>query len=67
MTRDEGILLNKKFDGTCSSKYIESFSNYIGITVEQFWEQVDKSVNLELFKKIETGKYLPKFEVGIGL
>lgn len=67
MTRDEGIVLNKKFDGTCSSKYIESFSNYIGITVEQFWEQVDKSVNLELFTKIETGKYLPKFEVGIGL
>jgi N-acetyl sugar amidotransferase len=67
MTRDEGIELNKKFDGKCSSKYIESFSNNIGITVEQFWEQVDKSVNLELFTKIETGKYLPKFEVGIGL
>lgn len=67
MTREEGILLTKKFDGTCSPKYIESFSNYIGITVEQFWDQVDKSVNLELFTKQGKGKYSPKFEVGIGL
>jgi N-acetyl sugar amidotransferase len=67
MTREEGITLIKKFDGKCSPKYIESFSNYIGITVEQFWDQVDKSVNLELFTKQGKGKYSPNFEVGIGL
>jgi N-acetyl sugar amidotransferase len=67
MTREEGIELNKKFDGSCSPEYIKSFSNYIGITVDEFWEQVDKSVNLELFTKHGKGKYLPKFEVGIGL
>jgi N-acetyl sugar amidotransferase len=67
MTREEGIELIKKFDGSCSPEYIKSFSNYIGITVDEFWEQVDKSVNLELFTKQGKGKYLPKFEVGIGL
>ena len=67
ISREEGIELNKKYDGSCSPKYIESFSNYIGITVDDFWKQVDKSVNLELFTKQGKGKYLPKFEVGIGL
>lgn len=67
ISREEGIELNKKYDGSCSPEYIESFSNYIGITVDDFWEQVDKSVNLELFTKQGKGKYLPKFEVGIGL
>jgi N-acetyl sugar amidotransferase len=67
ITREEGIELNKKFDGTCSLEYIESFSNYIGISIDEFWKQVDKSVNLELFTKQGLGKYLPKFKVGIGL
>jgi hypothetical protein len=67
ISREEGIELNKKYDGSCSPQYIKSFSNYIGITVDEFWEHVDKSVNLELFTKQDQGKYLPKFEVGIGL
>jgi N-acetyl sugar amidotransferase len=67
ITREDGILLNKKFDGKCSPRYIESFSNYIGITVEDFWKQVDLSVNTELFIKHGLGNYEPKFKVGIGL
>lgn len=67
MTREEGIILNTKYDGKCSDAYIKSFSDYIGITVEEFWQQVDKSVNTELFVKEGLGKYKPKFEVGVGL
>ena len=67
MTRDEGIVLNEKYDGTCSEKYIETFCDYIGITMEEFWENVDKSVNTELFVKEGAGKYKPKFKVGSGL
>ncbi|MGI8892276.1 MAG: N-acetyl sugar amidotransferase [Bacteroidia bacterium] len=67
MTREEGIELNKKFDGKCSPKYIQSFSKYIDITLEQFWQQVDKNVNTELFEKKSLGEYIPKFEVGVGL
>lgn len=67
MTRDEGIALNEKYDGTCSEKYIESFSRYIGISVDDFWRQVDQAVNTELFVKEGLGKYTPKFKVGVGL
>jgi len=67
MTRDVGISLCERFDGTCSSQYIESFSAYIGITVQQFWDQVDKSVNKKLFSKEAIGVYKPRFKVGIGI
>jgi N-acetyl sugar amidotransferase len=67
ISRDEGIELVKKYDGTCSDKYIESFSNYIGITVDEFWAHVDKSVNTKLFHKNGLRNYTPKFEVGVGL
>ena len=67
MTREEGILLNEMYDGMCADHYIESFSSYIGISVEDFWQQVDQSVNTELFHKEEVGRYTPKFKVGVGL
>lgn len=67
MTREEGIALNQKYDGACSIDYIKSFSDYIGITVDEFWQQVDKAVNLDLFTKHYIGHYSPKFEVGVGL
>lgn len=67
MTREEGIALTKKYDGACSPKYIKSFSDYIGITVDDFWKQVDKSVNTSLFEKEALGHYTPKFEVGKGI
>jgi N-acetyl sugar amidotransferase len=67
MDRNNGINVCEKFDGSCSEKYIESFSDYIGISVYQFWEQVDKSVNPLLFERIRLGKYKAKFKVGIGL
>jgi N-acetyl sugar amidotransferase len=67
MTRDQGIVLNEKYDGKCADHYIESFVRYIGITVEEFWLQVDKAVNTELFAKEGLGQYRPKFKVGVGL
>lgn len=67
ITREEGINLVQKYDGTCSNKYIKSFSDYIGISVTEFWNQVDASVNLSLFEKQSLGLYKPKFKVGVGL
>jgi N-acetyl sugar amidotransferase len=64
MTRDEAINLVEKYDGKCSEKYIKSFSDYIGISVHEFWEQVNKSVNLDLFYLDSNGKWIPKFKVG---
>ncbi|MFA4870254.1 MAG: N-acetyl sugar amidotransferase [Pedobacter sp.] len=67
MTRDEAITLNKKYDGACSPKYIKSFCDYIDISEAQFWEKVDQSVNKDLFEKDENHRWVPKFEVGVGL
>ena len=67
MTRDEGIELNKKYDGACSPKYIKSFCDYRDITEKQFWEKVDQSVNKDLFERDSENRWVPKFEVGVGL
>jgi hypothetical protein len=67
ISRDEGIALNEKYDGTCADKYINSFCAFIGITVNDFWKHVDKAVNPVLFAKDGIGKYTPKFKVGVGL
>lgn len=66
MTREEGIDLIKKYDGKCGDAYLEEFCKYIDIKLGEFWEVVDKHVNKKLFKKDDnTGKWIPKFEVGI--
>ncbi|MDL2143323.1 N-acetyl sugar amidotransferase [Flavobacterium tructae] len=67
MTREEAIELNKKYDGSCSPKYIKSFCDYINITEKQFWDKVDQSVNKDLFERDGENKWVPKFEVGVGL
>lgn len=64
MTRTEAIYLVEKYDGTCGSEFIDSFTKYIGITTEEFWNHVDNYVNTELFRKNGLGKYERKFEVG---
>ena len=67
ITREQGISLVERFDGSCSDDYIESFCRYIEISAKDFWEQVDKAVNLDLFVKEGLGQYTPKFKVGTGL
>jgi len=67
ISREKGIDLCLKYDGTCAPRYIESFANFIDITVGDFWHHVDRSVNLGLFKKVGVGQYIPKFTVGVGL
>ena len=67
ITRGQGISLVERFDGSCSDEYIQSFCQYIEISIAKFWEQVDKSVNADLFVKEGLGKYTPKFKVGVGL
>ena len=42
MNRNEAIELVKKYDGKCSNEYIEKFCNYIDISKEEFWGNVEK-------------------------
>jgi N-acetyl sugar amidotransferase len=64
MTRQEGIELVELYDGCCGEGYIASFCEFIEITVDQFWETVDRSVNRSLFAKDAKGKWMRKFKVG---
>ena len=55
------------YDDACSPDYIASFSDYIGISVEDFWRQVHASVNRDLFTVHNDGRIERKYEVGVGL
>lgn len=67
MTRAEGITIVERFDGSCGDSYIESFCDYIGISVPEFWKKVHASVNRELFDIVEDGSIRRRFQVGEGL
>lgn len=67
MTREEGIKIVDKYDGSCSNDYIKSFCDYIEITLDQFWKQVRENINLDLFTITSDGKIKKKFKVGTGL
>jgi len=67
MTREAAIALVELYDDACGSNYIESFSEYIGISVSHFWEKVHTSVNPKLFNIQPNGRITRKFKVGVGL
>ena len=67
ISRKEAIKIAENFDGKCSTEIISDFCDYIEITIEDFWNQIDKSVNKKLFERISQGVYIPKFKIGVGL
>lgn len=68
LKRDEAISLVELYDGKCADKYVESFCDFIEISVDEFWRHVDSSiVNKSLFEKVERGIYKKKFIVGVGI
>ena len=52
LTREEGAVLVKRYDGICNDKYVESFCRYVSITVDAFWAQVVKAASPVLFKSV---------------
>lgn len=67
MTREQAIAIVEKYDHACSDEYIESFCDYIDISVDRFWEQVHASLNRDLFTLEADGNISRKFQVGVGL
>ena len=67
MSREQGIRLVEQYDNACAPGYIESFSDYIGISVGEFWQKVYASVNREFFDVHADGRITRKFKVGVGL
>ena len=65
LSRDEAVKLVEQYDGKCDQSYINEFCAYIGITVEEFWQVVDRFVNKKLFQKdVATRKWKSLFKVG---
>lgn len=67
MSRERGIDLVERYDDACSPDYIESFCDYISVSVEEFWVHVHRSVNRDLFDVASDGKVIRRFQVGVGL
>lgn len=65
LSREKAIQLVKAYDGKCGECYIKDVSDYMGITVEEFWRVADRWVNKKLFFKDEDGKWQPKFTIGV--
>lgn len=66
MTRDEGIKLIEKYDGNYPKEKVEEFCRYLGISYTEFWANVDRYVNKDLFRRVSADTYERKFIVGVG-
>lgn len=55
ISRDEGVLLAKKFDGEFPKKYFKDFLNYLSINEDQFEEIVDSWRLDHIWKKTNEG------------
>jgi len=65
VTREEGIKIIDKYDGTCDDSIIQSFCKYVGINEKEFWNIANMWVNQNLFEIKEGHRPIRKFKVGI--
>jgi N-acetyl sugar amidotransferase len=52
ITRDEGIALVKRFDGEFPKQYIEDCCNYMGISMQQYHDTLEKFRTPHLWKRV---------------
>lgn len=57
ITRDEGVMLIKRFDGEFPSLYLNENLEYLGITKERFFEIIDNARPPHLWKKSAQGDW----------
>jgi len=57
MTREKGIELVMKFDGSCHPKYIRRLCDYLEITQEDFERVVDQARDKNIWKKSGPGSW----------
>lgn len=65
--REEAISIVEKYDHCCSDNYIKNFCRYINISKEDFWFNIRKNVNKNLFYIDNKLNIKKKFKVGKGL
>ena len=57
ISREEGLALMNKYDGEFPKKYFQEVLDYMGITVEHYWEIINNSRSPHLWEKID-GKWV---------
>ena len=62
LTREEAVKLVEERDHNVDPKIVEDFCNFTGMTIEEFYEALDKLYNLELFEKNTWGQWRLKKE-----
>ena len=67
MSRETGIELVRQYDHMCSPVYIANYCDYLGISVDLFWDKVRKACDQRLFDINSNGSIVSKFTVGVGL
>ena len=60
ITREQAIELVKKYDGKCDEKYVKQFCNYIKISLDEFWNVVNKFRG-PMWEKDTKGNWKNKF------
>jgi len=63
ITRDEGIMLVKRFDGEYPKVYLEDDLGYMGISQERFIEIIDSARPPHLWKKNSSGQWELKHKI----
>lgn len=66
ITREEAIHFVEKYDGLCDDKYISSFCEYIQITETDFWLNVKRFANRDIFD-LSGSRPVKRFKVGYKL
>jgi len=64
LTREEGIKIVEKYDGLCSDRIIKSYSDYVGISTDEFWNIANNWINTTIFDLRAGQRPVKKFTVG---
>ncbi len=67
MDRATAAGLVRRYDGVCGERIIRRYADYVGITVEEFWDITNQWVNPDLFELIPGARPRPKFTPGVDL
>lgn len=66
-TREEMIPFVEKQDPQLDQGVVDRFCEFIGISPRDFWKNMDKWYNRNLFEQDQDGVWHPKFKVGVGI
>lgn len=65
LTRSESIKLVETYDGVCCDEIINNYCKYVGLSLDDFWKNINKWTNTTLFSISNTERPKRLFEIGV--